>query len=79
MSVPMWGTTLSGPLPVDALVGRYPTNQLMGRRPLTQRPCELSPSPSRASVACGISPAFAELFPTEWQVTYVLLTHSPLG
>jgi hypothetical protein len=24
--VPMWGTTLSGPLPVFALVGRYLTN-----------------------------------------------------
>ncbi len=26
VSVPVWGVTLSGPLPVVALVGRYPTN-----------------------------------------------------
>ncbi len=26
LSVPVWGTTLSRPLPVFALVGRYPTN-----------------------------------------------------
>src|SRR5512139_1544904 len=37
VSVPMWGATLSGPLPVVALVGRYPTNKLMGRRPLPER------------------------------------------
>ncbi len=37
VSVPMWGITLSGPLPVVALVGRYPANKLMGRRPLPKR------------------------------------------
>jgi hypothetical protein len=37
VSVPVWGTTLSRPLPVFALVGRYPTNKLMGRRPLPKR------------------------------------------
>jgi hypothetical protein len=26
VSVPVWGVTLSGPLPVVALVGFYPTN-----------------------------------------------------
>ena len=26
VSVPVWGVTLSGPLPVVALVGRYPAN-----------------------------------------------------
>jgi hypothetical protein len=26
VSVPVWGITLSGPLPIVALVGRYPTN-----------------------------------------------------
>src|SRR5581483_2678750 len=34
VSVPVWGTTLSGPLPVVGLVGLYPTNYLMGRSPL---------------------------------------------
>ena len=37
VSVPVWGVTLSGPLPVAALVGHYPTNKLMGRRPLPKR------------------------------------------
>ena len=32
----MWGVTLSGPLPVLALVSRYLTNQLMGRSPLLE-------------------------------------------
>ena len=31
ISVPMWPSTLSGRLPVDALVGHYPTNKLIGR------------------------------------------------
>ena len=31
VSVPVWGVTLSGPLPVVGLVGRYPPNYLMGR------------------------------------------------
>ena len=37
VSVPLWGATLSGPLPVVALVSRYLTNQLMGRRSLPKR------------------------------------------
>jgi hypothetical protein len=41
VSVPVWGATLSGPLPVAGLVSRYLTNYLMGRRPLLKRPCEL--------------------------------------
>ena len=36
----MWGTFLSEPLPIDALVGRYPANELMVREPLLERePC----------------------------------------
>ena len=30
----MWGTFLSEPLPIVALVGRYPANQLIGRIPI---------------------------------------------
>jgi hypothetical protein len=36
VSVPVWGTTLSGPLPVVGLVSHYLTNYLMGRSPLPQ-------------------------------------------
>lgn len=31
ISVPVWPDTLSGRLPVVALVGRHPTNKLIGR------------------------------------------------
>ena len=34
VSVPVWGTSLSGPLNIVALVGRYPTNWLMLREPI---------------------------------------------
>ena len=37
VSVPVWGVTLSRPLPVSALVSHYLTNKLMGRRPLPER------------------------------------------
>ena len=33
----MWQTTLSGLLPVVALVGRYPTNKLIGRNHLPEQ------------------------------------------
>ncbi len=34
VSVPVWPVTLSGRLPVVALVGHYPTNKLIGREPI---------------------------------------------
>ena len=37
VSVPVWGTTLSGPLPIIALVSRYLTNKLIGRMPILYR------------------------------------------
>ena len=37
VSVPVWPITLSGRLPVVALVGRYPTNKLIGREPIPKR------------------------------------------
>lgn len=37
VSVPVWPTTLSGRLPIVALVGRYPANKLMGRGPIRER------------------------------------------
>src|SRR5699024_11462234 len=33
-SVPVWPVTLSGRLPITALVGHYPTNKLIGREPI---------------------------------------------
>ncbi len=37
VSVPVWPITLSGRLPIGALVGHYPTNKLMGRGLILQR------------------------------------------
>ncbi len=37
ISVPMCPFTLSGRIPIVALVGRYLTNKLMGRRPILKR------------------------------------------
>ncbi|NDD80888.1 MAG: hypothetical protein EBZ33_08140 [Flavobacteriia bacterium] len=37
VSVPVWGVTLSGPLPIVALVSRYLTNKLIGRMPISYR------------------------------------------
>ena len=34
VSVPVWGTFLSEPLDIVALVGRYPANWLMSREPI---------------------------------------------
>ncbi len=37
VSVPVWPITLSGRLPIVALVGCYPANKLMGRGLISQR------------------------------------------
>ncbi len=37
VSVPVWGISLSGPLPIVAMVSRYLTIQLMGRIPIHYR------------------------------------------
>ena len=37
ISVPVWPFTLSGRLPIVALVSRYLTNKLMGREPISRR------------------------------------------
>ena len=42
ISVPMWPITLSGRLPIVALVGHYPANKLMGRKLILERPEGLS-------------------------------------
>jgi hypothetical protein len=79
VSVPVWGATLSGPLPVIALVGHYPTNKLMGRRPLPKRIAPLVTKTLTLVTTWGISSPFELLSPTSGQVTNALLTRSPLG
>ena len=77
MSVPVWGVTLSGPLPVVGLVSRYLTNYLMGRSPLPQ-PRKFLWNTLIIPNSCGISCRFQQLSPAEGQVSYVLRTRSPL-
>ncbi len=77
MSVPVWGTTLSGPLPVIGLVSSYLSNYLMGRSPLPQ-PRKFSQKYLFSPTSCGISCRFQQLSPAEGQVSYVLRTRSPL-
>ena len=64
MSVPVWGVTLSGPLPVVGLVSRYLTNYLMGRSPRPQ-PRKFLHSYLSPVKSCGISTPFGLLFPAE--------------
>jgi hypothetical protein len=77
MSVPVWGVTLSGPLPVVGLVSRYLTNYLMGRSTLFP-PRKFIQRYLVPPKLCGISNPFGLLSPAERQVCYVLLTRSPL-
>ena len=64
MSVPVWGFTLSGPLPVVGLVSRYLTNYLMGRSPLP-RPLKFIQVYVINLKSCGISSSFELLSPAE--------------
>ena len=51
VSVPVWPVTLSGRLPVDALVSHYLTNKLIGRESIPDRktfhptPCSMKSYP----------------------------------
>ena len=77
ISVPVWPDTLSGRLPVDALVGHYPTNKLIGRGPIPHRK-SFPPQTMRSVVLSGIRPSFPGLSQSAGQITHVLLTRSPL-
>ena len=80
ISIPVWLIILSDQLPIIALVGFYPTNKLIGRRLIPE--CEPKPAlttyPERFVASFGISPAFAGLSQSPGQITYVLLTRSPV-
>ena len=77
VSVPVWPVTLSGRLPVDALVSHYLTNKLIGRESIPDRKTfHTIEMPLR--VVSGISSGFPGLSQSLGQVTHVLLTRSPL-
>ena len=77
VSVPVWPDTLSGRLPVVALVGHHPTNKLIGRGPTPYRR-NFPPSKMPSRVVSGIRPRFQGLSQSAGQITHVLLTRSPL-
>ena len=73
----MWPVTLSGRLPVKAMVGHYPTIKLIGREHIPHRK-NFPPTHMRAPVISGISHRFRQLSQSAGQITHVLLTRSPL-
>lgn len=77
ISVPVWPDTLSGRLPVVALVGHHPTNKLIGRGPIPHRK-SFPPKDMRLKVLFGIRPSFPGLSRSAGQIAHVLLTRSPL-
>ena len=80
ISVPMCPLTLSGRIPVIALVGLYPANKLMGRRPFLWRSRSSFPrTPPRHTFTSGIICHFWQLSPSKGCVIYVLLTSPPLS
>ena len=78
VSVPLWGTFLSEPLPIVALVGRYPANKLIGREPIRRRR-NFQQRPMRASVTSGISRRFHRLSPGNGHVAHALRTLPPVA
>ena len=74
----MWGTFLSEPLRIVALVGRRPANQLMRRMPIPYRRSFPRPRMPWGGLR-GIRPNFSGLFPCRGQVAYVLLTSAPVA
>ena len=74
----MWGTFLSEPLRIVALVGRCPANQLMRRMPIPDRRIFHLKGMHLLGI-WGIRPSFPGLSPCPGQVAYVLLTSAPVA
>ena len=77
VSVPVWPVTLSGRLPVDALVSHYLTNKLIGREPIPNRN-SFQTQTMRSRHISSIRRRFQRLSQSQGQVAHVLLTRSPL-
>ena len=74
----MWGTFLSEPLDIVALVCRYHSNQLMSREPIRVRRI-FQPTPMRTLMLWEISRRFRRLCPGHGQVAHVLRTLPPVA
>ena len=79
VSVPVWGTVLSDPLPIVALVGRRPANQLMGRMPVPHRIAAFHRPGCPWRWSWGITRRFHRLSPSAGLVAYALRTRAPLS
>jgi hypothetical protein len=77
VSVPVWPVTLSGRLPVEAMVSHYLTIKLIGREHIPGRKT-FHHHPMREVVVSGINHRFRWLSQSQGQITHVLLTRSPL-
>ena len=75
----MWLTILSDQLPIVALVSRYLTNKLIGRRLIFERFAPFIGGAEDSPIVFSISIPFGMLFLTQRQITYALLTLSPLS
>ena len=73
----MWPSTLSGRLPVVALVSHYLTNKLIGRESIPDRKT-FQTIAMQLRLVSGIRPSFPGLSQSWGQVTHELLTRSPL-
>ena len=78
VSVPLWGTFLSEPLPIVALVGRYPANKLIGREPIRRRR-NFQYNAMRHRIPSGISRRFHRLSPGNGHVAHALRTLPPVA
>ena len=74
----MWGTFLSEPLDIVALVGRYPANKLMSREPIRIHR-SFQTEVMRPLLLCGIRRRFQRLSPGYGQVAHALRTLSPVA
>ena len=79
VSVPVWGTFLSEPLDIVALVGRYPANKLMSREPIRNRLSPLNKHRCRYSLLRSISRSFLRLSSCYGQVAHALRTLAPVA
>ena len=75
----MWGTVLSDPLAIAALVGRRPANKLMARMPVPDRIAALSPIGCPTGEPWRIIRRFHRLSARRGLVAYALRTRAPLS
>ena len=81
ISVPVWLATLSGQLPIIALVSRYLTNKLIGLVVILERHLESEGTfdlPHMRAEDVMRDLRLSDMFPTQGQIPQVLLTSSPL-